>query len=165
MWLQLLLIVFVLLALCFGMVLLFGAPYVPTLSRQVEIALQMANLQPGQVLLELGCGDGRMVAAAASRGIRVVAYELNPIMYWITWLRTRPYRRSVHLIWGNYWTDEWPKADVIYVFLLNRYMAKLEQKIIQRNYSCSLISFAFQIPGRRPDAVREGLFKYDFKRH
>ena len=160
---QLALIGFVLLAFCFGIVLLFGAPYVPTLSRQIEIALQMAHLRPGQTLLELGCGDGKMVVAAARSGLRVVAYELNPIMYAIAWLRTRPYRRSVRLIWGNYWTKDWPEADVIYVFLLNRYMAKLEQKIRQTNYSCSLISFAFQLPGRQPDAVREGLFKYDFR--
>lgn len=159
---QLVLIGFALLAFCFGIVLLFGAPYVPTLSRQIEVALQMANLQPGQILLELGCGDGKMVVAAARKGYRVVAYELNPVMYAIAWLRTRPYRRNVSLIWGNYWTKDWPKADAIYVFLLNRYMSKLEQKIQQVNHPCSLISFAFQIPGRKPDVVREGLFKYEF---
>jgi hypothetical protein len=60
-WLVLVILVML---ICFGGVLLFGAPYLPTLKPQVHAALELANLKPGQTLLELGCGDG------TCRGVR-----------------------------------------------------------------------------------------------
>ena len=39
--------------LCFCAVILFGAPYLPTLSKQKEAALDLLDLKKGQTLLEL----------------------------------------------------------------------------------------------------------------
>lgn len=68
------------LILCFGGVLLFGAPYLPTLTPQVQAALELCKLQSGDTLLELGCGDGKVLIAAAERGATVIGYELNPLL-------------------------------------------------------------------------------------
>jgi hypothetical protein len=62
---------------CFGLVLIVGAPYLPTLTPQVEAALDMLDLKPGQTMLELGCGDGKVLIAAAKRGWHCVGYELK----------------------------------------------------------------------------------------
>lgn len=64
----------------FGFVILFGAPYLPTLKPQIKIALDMLDLQPGQTLIEIGSGDGRVLKAAAERGWNAVGYELNPVL-------------------------------------------------------------------------------------
>ena len=124
-----------LILLCFAFVLLFGAPYVPTLNPQVRAALELANLKPGETLLELGCGDGKVLIAAAHVGVHAVGYELNPILALIAWVRTRRFRREVRVVWGNFWRKEWPAADGIFTFLLPKYMAKLDKKIkeYQRN--------------------------------
>src|SRR5579859_4724806 len=113
------------LLMCFGGVLLVGAPYLPTLSPQVKVALDLANLEAGQTLLELGCGDGKVLIAAAKRGIKSVGYELNPIIAAVAWIRTRRYRKLVTVIWGDFWSRPWPEADAIFVFLLPRLMNKL----------------------------------------
>ena len=157
-------IVFVILAiflLAFGGVLLFGAPYLPTLKPQIKAALGLADLKPGQTLLELGCGDGRVLLAAARQGINGVGYELNPLLAGLAWLRTRRYRRQVKIIWGNFWSINWPPADAIFVFLLPRYMPKLDKKIMQSSQKpVKLVSFAFKIPSRPPAAQMGGVYLY-----
>jgi SAM-dependent methyltransferase len=53
-------------------------PYVPTPSDVVERMLDMAKLRPGEYLVDLGSGDGRIVVAAAQRGARGFGVDLNP---------------------------------------------------------------------------------------
>lgn len=150
--------------ICFGGVLLFGAPYLPTLKPQVHTALELANLKPGETLLELGCGDGRVLIAAAQVGIKSVGYELNPILALIAWLRTRRFRNEVKIVWGNFWTKEWPPADAIFTFLLNRYMRKLDIKISgTKHLPVKFISFAFTLPDRKPIEEKSGVFLYEIK--
>jgi len=57
----------------------FDVPYVPTPDNVVEMMLKLANIQPGDVLYDLGSGDGRIVINAAKRfGIRGVGIDINP---------------------------------------------------------------------------------------
>ncbi|HEX7632708.1 MAG TPA: class I SAM-dependent methyltransferase [Candidatus Saccharimonadales bacterium] len=159
-WLSAVLLV---LLICFAGVLLFGAPYLPTLGPQVRAALELAELQPGDTLLELGCGDGKVLVAAAQKGITVVGYELNPLLVIVAWLRTRRYRKNVQIIWGDFWKKDWPQAQAIFVFLLPRYMSKLNKKVIQYKHKpVKLVSFAFTISGRKPAAQKDGVMRYDY---
>lgn len=150
--------------ICFAGVLLFGAPYLPTLRPQVHAALELANLKPGATLLELGCGDGKVLVAAAQSGLKVVGYELNPLLALLAWVRTRRFRSHVRVVWGNFWHQEWPPADGIFTFLLPRYMTKLDKKIIQYNHKpVKLVSFAFKVPTREFSHQQQGVFLYDYR--
>ena len=53
-------------------------PYVPTPQDVVERMLDMANVKPGEYLIDLGSGDGRIVVTAAQRGARAFGVDLNP---------------------------------------------------------------------------------------
>ena len=160
-WLGLTLIVIL---SCFGGVLLFGAPYLPTLTYQVQVALELIDLQPGQTLLELGSGDGRVLIAAAQKGWRVTGYELNPLLVIISWLRTRRYRQLVTVRWGNFWRKNWPVTDGIFAFLLPRYMTKLSNKVMHSsNKPVRLVSFAFTVPGKQPVRTRDGVYLYEYE--
>lgn len=147
----------------FGFVLLFGAPYLPTLRPQIDTALDMLKLEPGQIMLEIGSGDGRVLAAAAERGIHAVGYELNPIMYLVSLWTTRKVRPRVRVIWGNAWKKEWPKADAIYIFGLDKLMPKLHKKIMQDEIKdLKVVSFTFQIPRKKHAEYREGIYLYQY---
>lgn len=55
------------------------APFDPTPQEVVERMLLLANVRSGDVLYDLGAGDGRVVIAAAKKyGIRAVGYEIDP---------------------------------------------------------------------------------------
>lgn len=150
--------------LCFAVVVFFGAPYVPTLTPQVQAALTLLNLKPGQTMLELGCGDGKVLLAAAKQGYNVVGYELNPILAIIAWARTYRYREQVRVVWGNFWHKTWPDAQGIFAFVMPNYMAKLDKKITQEvGKPVKLVSNAFEIVGVRPDKSLDGVHLYRYK--
>jgi SAM-dependent methyltransferase len=153
--------------LCFAFVLLRGAPYVPTLGKQVETALDLVDLKRGETLLELGCGDGKVLVAAAKRGWNVVGYELNPLLALIAWIRIRPYKDLARVECKDFWVVDWPPAEGIFVFLLDSFMQKLDTKIVQsfshKHKSVKLVSFAFQVPGKAPVREKDGLFLYEYK--
>jgi SAM-dependent methyltransferase len=53
--------------------------YVPTTTEVVDRMLDMANVKPLDVVYDLGCGDGRIVIAAAKKyGTRGVGVDLDP---------------------------------------------------------------------------------------
>ena len=152
------------LCMCFAFVVFFGAPFLPTLKPQIKVALDLLDLKPGQTMLELGCGDGRVLIAAAERGIIGVGYELNPILAFIAWVRTRRYGRQVKVVCGDYWHVKWPPADAMFGFILPRYMSKLHKKIMQYpNRPFLVASFAFTIPEKKPVKAQRGVYLYEYK--
>lgn len=158
------LIAFAALVLIFAFVLARGAPYLPTMRSQTDTALDLLDLKQGDSLLELGCGDGRIMRRAAERGLQVVGYELNPLLVIVAKANTWRYRRQVKVIWGDFWYGDWPPTDGIFVFLLDRYMKKLDKKITQqyKNQPIKLVSFAFKIPGQTPHKTKNGVFLYHY---
>jgi hypothetical protein len=57
--------------------------YVPTPPEVVEAMLRIAGVRAGDVLYDLGSGDGRIPIAAAKRyGIRAVGIDLDPERIW-----------------------------------------------------------------------------------
>lgn len=149
---------------CFAIVLFFGAPYVPTLKKQQTDALDLLGLKPGQTMLELGSGDGRMLRAAAERGIYAIGYELNPILVMAAYLVTWKYRKLVRIRFGSFWNGDWPLTDGIYVFLHTRFMTKLDTKIIQQydGKKVKIVSYAFKIPNKKPIKTKEALYLYEY---
>jgi SAM-dependent methyltransferase len=148
------------LLLSVALAVFFGPPYLPTMGKQVQTALDLLDLKPGQTMLELGCGDGRVLISAAGRGIKVVGIELSPLLALIAWLRTRRYGKQVKIICGNYFLVKWPPADAIFTFMIPRQMPKLDKKIKALKQPVRLASFAFEIPGKKSTAKKNGVFLY-----
>jgi hypothetical protein len=56
------------------------ADFEPTPPEVVDRMLEFADIAPGDVLYDLGCGDGRIVVAAAGKfGIRSVGVDIDPL--------------------------------------------------------------------------------------
>lgn len=53
--------------------------YVPTPQEVVDAMLKLAGVHAGDVVYDLGCGDGRVVVTAAKQyGVRGVGIDINP---------------------------------------------------------------------------------------
>ena len=54
-------------------------PYVPTPQDVVERMLDLAGVKKGDVVYDLGCGDGRIVVTAAKKyGVKAIGFEIDP---------------------------------------------------------------------------------------
>lgn len=148
----------------FGAVLLFGAPYMPTLKSRCRQALKLLDLKPGQTLVDLGCGDGVMLKIAAQNGLKAVGYEINPILAAIAWLRTRRYGRRVKIVPGNFWKADLSGADGIFVFLITHHMKRFDDFMLSQSKSGELkvVSHAFKIPGRKAAKKSGPFFLYHY---
>lgn len=128
-----------------------GAPYVPTLKKSGNDLLNMADLKPGATIIDLGSGDGAFALQAAKRGYKVIGYEINPILVVVAKLRTMRYRKNVTIYLRDFWRVELPQADAIYVFLIDRYMRKLGDKLTKElNKPTLVVSHVFKIPNMKP---------------
>ena len=54
-------------------------PYVPTPQEVVERMLELAGVKKGDVVYDLGSGDGRIVVTAAKKyGVKAIGFEIDP---------------------------------------------------------------------------------------
>lgn len=155
------LIMFVL-ALSIGIGAFFGAPFVPTHRSVIKQALNLINLKPGGLLLDLGAGDGRLLKAAAERGWPAVGYELNPIFWLIARINTWRARVLVQLKLSDYLSADWPsETSVIYIFGSTRAMARLADKLKLWPAPVRIVSYGFALPGYKPVKTVGGFLVYE----
>jgi len=146
----------------FALSLIFGAPYVPTHKSAIDQAIKLIGLKPGQLLLELGAGDGRVALAAAKQGLRVEGFEANPLFWLIAKVRTWRYRRLVRLRLADFKSAAWPKdAAAIYVFADKFIMNYLARRLGRWPRPIRLVSYGFALPGTEPAKQVGALWRYD----
>jgi SAM-dependent methyltransferase len=56
-----------------------GVRYEPSPEPVVEAMTELAAVKPGDLVYDLGCGDGRIVIAAAKLGARAVCVDIDPL--------------------------------------------------------------------------------------
>ena len=160
MTLTLVLLIFV---LAFGLGAWRGAPYLPILHHPAEDLLDLADLSPGQTLIDLGSGDGRLLRLAAQRGIRGIGYEINPLVYMASLVVCWRYRKLVTIHTADIWHTKLPRADVIYIFILERHMGRLEHKFITEiTQPTRVISYIFRLPTSSPTHQTHNTYTYEF---
>jgi hypothetical protein len=130
-----------------------GAPWVPTPMKKVHKMLQMAEVGPGDLVYDLGCGDGRTIVTAARHyGARAVGIEIDPLRYlWCQGLITAlGLRDSVRLVYGSFYRQDLSEADVVTCYLLQSTNEKLEGKLIQELHpGTRVVSNSFTFPRLR----------------
>ncbi len=110
-----------------------GSPWVPTSFKMTHKMLDLAEIQPDELLYDLGCGDGRIAVIAARKyQARVVGIELNPLLWlWCQLIITiLGLRGRVKIILGNFYNLDLSDADVVACYLLPNTNKKLESKLL-----------------------------------
>ncbi len=132
--------------------------YVPTPQSLVERMLEIAAVKPGEHVMDLGCGDGRMVVTAANKfGARGVGVDIDPVR--INEAKGNARRAGVtdkvefHI--GDLFHVDISKADVLAIYLLNEINERLRPKILATMKPGSrVVSHAFHMGDWKPDELR-----------
>ena len=161
----LLLIAILIGALCFMAIVLFGAPYVPSLRKEVRQAfIELYPLRATDTVVDLGAGDGAVLVEAARYGAQCYAVELNPLLALIAKLRLG---NSATVTVANMWLYKLPSdVTLVYVFSVSRDMAKLHaymQREAERlQKPITLMTFGATLSDRDSVAYRNAHTLYKF---
>lgn len=138
---------------------LYGLPSRPTHPDRIRRALELANLQPDDILYDLGAGDGRVLFIAAGEfGARAVGIEVGPVQCAWMWLRTIAggYGDKIRIRWGNYMRSDVREADVVFLYATSREVTRtvpfLEKQMKQGS---RLVSISADFPEWEPSAFDE----------
>lgn len=132
-----------------------AAPFVPLGAKDVRRMISLAALKDGDRLADLGCGDGRLLfAAAAAKNITAIGYEVSVIPYVLAHLRRLmiPNRHRVRIRFADFLRADLRTIDVFTCFLTPMAMEKLKTTFDrQAKDGARIVSYAFPVPGWVPD--------------
>ncbi len=150
----LLLIALIIMLVSFAYGGFLAAPWVPTRASDVKRFLKHAGDIRGKKMYDLGCGDGRIVCAAARAGADAEGYEISIFPYILARIRSLFGYGKVKMRFRNFWGKDFSDADVVYFFLMPKAALRLRSKFERELRPGTLIlSYAFTMPGWTPAVV------------
>jgi SAM-dependent methyltransferase len=129
--------------------------YVPTPQAVVDRMLEMAEVKPADFVIDLGCGDGRMVISAARKyGARGYGVDIDPE-------RIHEANQNAHQAGvtdkvtfkvGDLFKEDLGKANVMTMYLLRDINVRLRPKILDDlDPGSRIVSHAFDMGDWEPD--------------
>ncbi len=131
-------------------------PYLPTDAPVVDAMLRLANVGPGDVVYDLGCGDGRICIAAAKRGARAVGVDIDLVrVRECLENATRAHvRDKVKFLRQSFFDTDLREATVVMLYLLSNINVKLRPKLLwELRPGSRLVINHFDIGDWKPDAT------------
>ena len=135
------------------------APFVASPSNVVEKMLELAEVKPGEVVYDLGCGDARIVIMAAQRfGAKAVGVELDDGRYkdCVKRVKEAGLDGRVKIVHGNVVDISVKDADVVTLYLLTSANERLRPNL-ERDLrpGARVVSHDFSMPGWKPFRTEE----------
>jgi hypothetical protein len=129
------------------------AVWVPTTEAMVEKMLDMAKVTPQDFIMDLGSGDGRMIIAAAKRGVRGVGVEFNADLVALSTKTAQDagVGDKASFVQGDMYAADISKATVLGLFLLPSNLEKLAPKFLDLAPGSRIVANTFWIEGWEPD--------------
>jgi ribosomal protein L11 methylase PrmA len=134
-------------------------PYVPTPERVVDAMLRLAHVKRGDVLYDLGSGDGRIVIAAAKRyGVRGTGVDIDPARVREADANARKagVASRVRFVNADLFDVDVSEATVVTLYLLPRINLQLKPKLLaELRPGTRIVSHGFDMGDWKPDRVVE----------
>jgi len=113
--------------------------------------VEIANIQQGQVVYDLGCGDGKILFFASQKTDRCIGVErMRPLIWWGK-IRNLFHKKKVEFRCENFFKTDLSDADVIFCYLLETVMQKFyDQKWNELKEGTKVISNVFQMKDLKP---------------
>lgn len=133
----------------------YDVPYVPTPVEVVDEMLSLAGVKAGDVLYDLGCGDGRIVIAAAKRhGVKAIGIDIDPLRIQECEANAAAagLTGKVRFLQQDLFESDFHDATVITMYLLTSVNLRLRPKLLaELKPGTRLVSHSFEMGDWRPD--------------
>jgi len=130
--------------------------FIPTPDDIVEKMLRLAEVRPADVVYDLGCGDGRIVVAAAKHyGCRAVGCDIDPrrVREARENVRKNRLENLVEIKQQDLFQADLSRASVVTLYLTPGYNARLIPRLAALRPGTRVVSHLFGIKGITPDKV------------
>ena len=136
---------------------MFIAPFVPSPMPVVQHMLTMAGLKPGEVLFDLGSGDGRTVIMAAKTfGARAVGIEMREDLAKraMSVIHDNGLSDRVTIVNGDMFKVNLSAADVVFLYLTTSANERVKPKMeAELKHGVRVVSHDYEIVGWKPVKV------------
>ncbi|MFP4136565.1 MAG: class I SAM-dependent methyltransferase [Candidatus Acetothermia bacterium] len=126
----------------------------PTDHNTVTKMLEMLDLEPGEVVYDLGCGDGRFLTKAVRDfELEAVGIEIDPLRVFVSKLRVLlgGARSEARVLHGDMYEKKLSEADGVLLFLSGDANEKLAPKFEDELVSgVRIVSYYHELPGWEP---------------
>ena len=137
--------------------------YEPTSLGVVARMLDAAQVKAADVVYDLGCGDARIVIAAAMRGARGVGFEIEPnlVKYAEANIKAEQLFDKVKVVQQDLFTADMSEASVVALYLLPEMNTRLRPKFWKElKVGTRIVANAFPIGGWDADRIFEVPTRY-----
>jgi hypothetical protein len=137
---------------------LSAATYVPTPTKDLNIALAELQMKPGKKFVDLGSGDGKIVMAAAKDyKVLAVGYEINPLLVLYSKIAAKTGKVAGAVFRGrSFWDANLGEFDYMYCYLYPPAMRRLAPKLEKELKSGTMVvSKAFEMKSWKNKLVKK----------
>jgi hypothetical protein len=130
--------------------------FVPTPQGVVDKMLELAEVKPGDVVYDLGCGNGRIVVTAAKKyGVKAIGFDINPVRVKesLENVRENNVGHLVTIRQDDIFTLDLSEATVITLYLLPSLNVKLMPQLAKCKPGTRIVSHDFDMRGAKPVVV------------
>jgi precorrin-6B methylase 2 len=130
--------------------------FVPTPQEVVDRMLELAQVTKDDLVYDLGCGDGRIVATAAQRyGCKAIGFDVDPqrIQDSLATVKEKGVEDLVEIRKEDIFTLDLSPASVITLYLLPELNVRLIPQLEKLKPGSRIVSHAFNMRGVKPDKV------------
>jgi len=144
-----------------------GGPYVPTPDKKVERMIKLSRIQPKDIVVDMGSGDGKLVIAAAKAGAKhTIGYEINPRLIKLS--RKKSWQagtsKKTEFKRESMWKADLSNVDIVFIYQLPGTMKRLQGKMLAELKSgAKIVSNAFVMPDWQPKEEAGGIYLYEKK--
>lgn len=127
--------------------------FVPTPQEVVDRMLELADVRPGEIVYDLGCGDGRIPVTAAKKfNVKAWGFDINPVRVKesLENVARNDVGKLVTIKKADIFELDLSKADVITLYLLPQLNVKLIPQLDKLKPGCRIVSHDFDMRGVRP---------------
>lgn len=134
-----------------------AAPWLPVFKRDLDRILKLVNIQPGDLVYDLGSGDGRVLVALANNSqAQVIGYEISFLLYILSKIKIilLGLSRRIEIRYADFLNRDLGQANVIFCFLTPMAMKKLAPKFRKElKKGTRIVSYSFSLPDWTPSQV------------
>jgi predicted RNA methylase len=127
--------------------------YVPTPQAVVDKMLEMAEVKKGDVVYDLGCGDGRIVVTAAKKyGVKAIGFDIDPqrVKEALENVRSNKVEHLVTIKQEDIFKLDLVEASVVTLYLLPDLNVRLMPQLAKLKAGSRIVSHDFDMRGAKP---------------